>query len=355
MPLSSFERNSSYSPLQHMSGPESPEPYVTQHQQRNDQYSVSPPPVSQHYPRPHPQDNAEYNPTSPAPQRRPSYPVYHGASRHDPYEQASHTVDTLPDVYGHHRSQSYHGPTPDIRHVSQPSSSDTFPAYYAHQRFPDPNSHHEQMSRNRQQLPPSRRSFAEETSHYGQEIPHTFQGRQRSQSSVGPISTFHYQDSSSGSILPPSRSSQSPHSLSSPPPQPHSRSPQTPPLTPSPREYSGRAQNHQPHQYPSRPTRSTSGRVVHKTSTRESTVAPNRRMAHILSEQKRREKINGGFDELKSVIPDCAQNTDSKATILRKAVSYILMLEDELRKYTGTYDQPIGHPEPLHSDHGHEQ
>ncbi|KAG0063579.1 hypothetical protein BGZ92_005955 [Podila epicladia] len=49
-------------------------------------------------------------------------------------------------------------------------------------------------------------------------------------------------------------------------------------------------------------------------------------MAHILSEQKRREKINGGFDELKS-------NTDSKATILRKAVDYILLLEDELRKY----------------------
>ncbi|KAF8937277.1 hypothetical protein BGZ58_003007 [Dissophora ornata] len=33
-------------------------------------------------------------------------------------------------------------------------------------------------------------------------------------------------------------------------------------------------------------------------------VEPTRRMAHILSEQKRREKINGGFDELKSVIPE---------------------------------------------------
>lgn len=33
-------------------------------------------------------------------------------------------------------------------------------------------------------------------------------------------------------------------------------------------------------------------------------VPPTRRIAHILSEQKRREKINGGFDELKSVIPE---------------------------------------------------
>lgn len=35
-----------------------------------------------------------------------------------------------------------------------------------------------------------------------------------------------------------------------------------------------------------------------------SAVGPNRRLAHILSEQKRREKINGGFDVLKSVIPE---------------------------------------------------
>ncbi|KAI1306269.1 hypothetical protein EDD11_004823 [Mortierella claussenii] len=60
-------------------------------------------------------------------------------------------------------------------------------------------------------------------------------------------------------------------------------------------------------------------------------------MAHIVSEQKRREKINGGFDELKSVIPECAQNTDSKATILRKAVDRILELEEELRRYIEIY------------------
>lgn len=71
---------------------------------------------------------------------------------------------------------------------------------------------------------------------------------------------------------------------------------------------------------------------------RDYVVPPTRRLAHILSEQKRREKINAGFEELKSVIPECAQNTDSKATILRKAVDRILELEGELRKYTADYD-----------------
>ncbi|KAF9425236.1 hypothetical protein BGZ94_007724 [Podila epigama] len=67
---------------------------------------------------------------------------------------------------------------------------------------------------------------------------------------------------------------------------------------------------------------------------------PSRRLAHILSEQKRREKINGGFEELKRVVPDCAHNPDSKATILRKAVDYILQLEEEIRKYAAAYPDP---------------
>ncbi|KAG0020246.1 hypothetical protein BGZ80_004537 [Entomortierella chlamydospora] len=50
---------------------------------------------------------------------------------------------------------------------------------------------------------------------------------------------------------------------------------------------------------------SATARILHKSSTREvAAVGPNRRLAHILSEQKRREKINGGFDELKSVVPE---------------------------------------------------
>lgn len=36
----------------------------------------------------------------------------------------------------------------------------------------------------------------------------------------------------------------------------------------------------------------------------------------------------------------CAQNTDSKATILRKAVDYILQLEDEIRRYAEVYPPP---------------
>ncbi|KAG0051131.1 hypothetical protein BGZ83_004076 [Gryganskiella cystojenkinii] len=86
------------------------------------------------------------------------------------------------------------------------------------------------------------------------------------------------------------------------------------------------------------------------TSGTGSTVGPNRRLAHILSEQKRREKINGGFDELKSVIPECAQNTDSKATILRKAVDYILRLEDEIRRYAEVYP-PLPPPSSASSSH----
>ncbi|KAG0341101.1 hypothetical protein BG000_010257 [Podila horticola] len=95
------------------------------------------------------------------------------------------------------------------------------------------------------------------------------------------------------------------------------------PQTSAPRKYHGR----QTRKSPSAP-------VVVKED-----IDPTRRVAHIISEQKRREKINGGFDELKSVIPECAQNTDSKATILRKAVDYILLLEDELRKYTDAYQE----------------
>ncbi|KAF9091857.1 hypothetical protein BGX29_002727 [Mortierella sp. GBA35] len=96
---------------------------------------------------------------------------------------------------------------------------------------------------------------------------------------------------------------------------------------------------------------------MHKVLTRESgsSVGPNRRLAHILSEQKRREKINGGFDELKSVIPDCAQNTDSKATILRKATAYILLLEEELKRYTDAYPRPSADPTSNHQDYNQRQ
>ncbi|ORZ07029.1 hypothetical protein BCR41DRAFT_360511 [Lobosporangium transversale] len=103
--------------------------------------------------------------------------------------------------------------------------------------------------------------------------------------------------------------------------------PPRPPQTSAPRKYHGRQ------------IRKLSAPSInhYQVSGMQELVPPARRMAHIQSEQKRREKINAGFEELKSVIPECAQNTDSKATILRKAVDRILELEDELRKYTGEF------------------
>ncbi|KAF9095112.1 hypothetical protein BGX23_001043 [Mortierella sp. AD031] len=100
------------------------------------------------------------------------------------------------------------------------------------------------------------------------------------------------------------------------------------------------AQTNSPRKYHGRQLRKVPIPTIDLVSgVRDYVVPPTRRLAHILSEQKRREKINTGFDELKSVIPACAQNTDSKATILRKAVDRILELEQELRKYTDAYDE----------------
>ncbi|KAF9935049.1 hypothetical protein FBU30_008542 [Linnemannia zychae] len=95
-------------------------------------------------------------------------------------------------------------------------------------------------------------------------------------------------------------------------------------------------------------------KAMHKVLGTEPGCVKSRRLAHILSEQKRREKINGGFDELKSVIPDCAQNTDSKATILRKATAYILLLEEELKRYSDAYPRPSDDHSTSHSQHHQE-
>ncbi|PWZ00403.1 hypothetical protein BCV70DRAFT_205887 [Testicularia cyperi] len=57
------------------------------------------------------------------------------------------------------------------------------------------------------------------------------------------------------------------------------------------------------------------------------TVNANRRVAHLLSEQKRRESINTGFEDLRQAIPACRDGQDSKATILRRALEYIRELE----------------------------
>ncbi|KAI8358104.1 hypothetical protein B0O80DRAFT_526944 [Mortierella sp. GBAus27b] len=107
-------------------------------------------------------------------------------------------------------------------------------------------------------------------------------------------------------------------------------------LPPSRRSAAGKSQQTTSRRYLGRQSR----KVTAPASPVKQIVTPARRMAHVLSEQKRRGKINDGFEELKNVIPECAENTDSRSTILRKAVDRILELEQELQKYVRLY-----HPE----------
>ncbi|PWN97096.1 hypothetical protein FA09DRAFT_60539 [Tilletiopsis washingtonensis] len=51
-----------------------------------------------------------------------------------------------------------------------------------------------------------------------------------------------------------------------------------------------------------------------------SAASQSRRMAHLMSEQRRREHINQGFEELRSCVPTCGDGVESKATILRRAI-----------------------------------
>ncbi|KAG0334363.1 hypothetical protein BG004_000440, partial [Podila humilis] len=136
---------------------------------------------------------------------------------------------------------------------------------------------------------------------------------------------------------PPLRSQESSSPRSPRLPSPRSRSPRTPPLTPLGHHSPGRKQLGRLARPRPIVTRKTTG-DVHSASTASAPaggcessgnggigaagrsvggggggggiggggggVGPNRRLAHILSEQKRREKINGGFDELKNVVPE---------------------------------------------------
>ena len=70
--------------------------------------------------------------------------------------------------------------------------------------------------------------------------------------------------------------------------------PPRPPQLTAPRKYHGR-------QMRKIPNSSVDHRQI---SGLEELMSPTRRVAHIVSEQKRREKINAGFEELKSVIPE---------------------------------------------------
>ncbi|XP_077475419.1 max-like protein X isoform X2 [Stigmatopora argus] len=64
-----------------------------------------------------------------------------------------------------------------------------------------------------------------------------------------------------------------------------------------------------------------------------------RRQAHTQAEQKRRDAIKKGYDDLQSVVPTCLQSEFtvgtqkiSKATILQKTVEYIKFLHKEKKK-----------------------
>ncbi|KAH8921627.1 hypothetical protein BT69DRAFT_1351469 [Atractiella rhizophila] len=54
-----------------------------------------------------------------------------------------------------------------------------------------------------------------------------------------------------------------------------------------------------------------------------------RQKSHVVSEQKRRENINRGFDDLRQLVPTSRGGSDSKASVLRKATWWIIQLQEE--------------------------
>lgn len=85
-----------------------------------------------------------------------------------------------------------------------------------------------------------------------------------------------------------------------------------------------------------------------------STSVSSRRHAHILSEQRRRENINGGFQQLRNAVPYCRGTQLSKAVILKKAVEYIAALEEEVYNLRYRPGPPQGHaPPPPPQSHSH--
>lgn len=74
-----------------------------------------------------------------------------------------------------------------------------------------------------------------------------------------------------------------------------------------------------------------------------------RRQAHIVSEQKRRQSINEGFEDLRRCIPTSLSSGDSKAVILRKAVNHITMLQAEVTRLRSALSQsPISNSASTH-------
>ncbi|MEQ2240507.1 hypothetical protein ILYODFUR_015755 [Ilyodon furcidens] len=77
----------------------------------------------------------------------------------------------------------------------------------------------------------------------------------------------------------------------------------------------------------------------HETSYKNS-YKDRRRQAHTQAEQKRRDAIKKGYDDLQGIVPTCQQQSEfavgaqkiSKATILQKTIDYIHFLHKEKKK-----------------------
>ncbi|XP_063703831.1 max-like protein X [Culicoides brevitarsis] len=76
---------------------------------------------------------------------------------------------------------------------------------------------------------------------------------------------------------------------------------------------------------------------VGEDSTRSMSYKERRRNAHTLAEQKRRDNIKKGYEELQEIVPKCNQNDASgykisKAAVLQKSIEYISFLHKDKKK-----------------------
>ncbi|EDO27547.1 predicted protein, partial [Nematostella vectensis] len=65
----------------------------------------------------------------------------------------------------------------------------------------------------------------------------------------------------------------------------------------------------------------------------------NRRFAHSVAEQKRRDAIKKGYDDLQSIVPTCQHSTSagspklSKAIILQRTIEYVSFMHHQRKKH----------------------
>ncbi|CAG8695932.1 16459_t:CDS:2, partial [Acaulospora morrowiae] len=96
-------------------------------------------------------------------------------------------------------------------------------------------------------------------------------------------------------------------------------------------------------QTPSTPTSNRGGRG--KKGTHELLTEAEKKANHIASEQKRRQNIRLGFDQLVEIVPTLSQCHRSEALILQKSVEYIqqlLMQKNELKERVKSLESTLG-------------